>query len=278
MTDIRVAVVGDAAIDHYLWMNPGQLAAEKSSSLRSEWFPGGTGANAAVAVARLDGSVSLFSHVGDDQLGNWVLDGLAAEGVGTEHVVRLNGHTTTALVLFQGDRRSVVVAPGVANAPFPRESIAEMLTFDLVYCSYAPHTAIALAHAGAGGRVVLGLEPWMLDDELRLALPQFMVVVVNQDGFEALGDVPPDVALVETRGSDGIRLHGLTGRIDFAAIPTDAVDTTGAGDAFAGALCRYLSDGDELRGAAAKAVQVAAMATRGFGSQTCLPRSADLRS
>lgn len=267
----RVAVIGDVAVDHYMWLEESQLEREKSFCQRSDWYLGGTGSNAAVALARLGSHAHLYGFLGDDPLGAWAREQLVAEDVDISRISIVGGRTTYALILFMENRRSIVVEPGVADLRISNEYFRELENFDVIYCSYAPETAIALARAGFAAKLVLGFESWMLSDPLLEIMPHFRAVIMNSEAFAAIGGWDEKTKLLETRGSEGVRAYSTDESFFVPAIAVNAVDPTGAGDAFAGALCHYMALGDSLRSSVEQAVEIAAMCTTAYGSQTALP-------
>jgi sugar/nucleoside kinase (ribokinase family) len=75
-----ISVIGDLAADYYLILPRRQEGDEKRAATRSLRLPGGTGGNAAVTAAVLGSQVTLYSVVGTDQLGAWLMAGVAARG------------------------------------------------------------------------------------------------------------------------------------------------------------------------------------------------------
>ncbi|MGH3656465.1 MAG: carbohydrate kinase family protein, partial [Micromonosporaceae bacterium] len=203
----RLAVVGDVAVDYYLEVAAGS-GDEKATAVRSLRTLGGTGANAAVAAARLGSRVELYSAVGDDPYGPWLREQLTARGVDTSGVRTLPGHSTHATILLRDGSRQVIVDRGVGDRL--GDVVPDTLAAATIYVSYAPAAVVALAAAEYGDRTVVGLEAWMVTEHgLREALPAVRLVVTNAAGWQALSQVgaPVGVPVVETRGGDGSVLH-----------------------------------------------------------------------
>jgi sugar/nucleoside kinase (ribokinase family) len=106
------------------------------------------------------------------------------------------------------------------------------------------------------------------------------LVITNTAGRAAFaGQLPEGLTVIETRGPDGVTIHHCDGHTEpVPAIAAQAVDATGAGDCFAGALCHYLRTGLDLRAAVQLAVAAAALSTRALGAQTALPTDAEVRT
>lgn len=280
----RVIVVGDTAVDYYLRLPQagwaGRPAAdEKITAACAVRLPGGTGANAAVAAQRLGSDVSLYSAVGDDPYGEWLLQALAARGVRTGGVRVIHGTSTQATILLAGRTRQVIVDRGVADRlgtlPPPPASSA-----DIVYLTGSGAAIKRLAGAGLAGYVIAGIEGGMAGTPgLAAALCRAELVITNTAGRAAFaGQLPTKRAVIETRGPQGVTIHYPDAPAErIPALATPAVDATGAGDCFAGAFCNYVGAGLELTAAVRLAVAAAALSTRALGAQSALPTDAEVR-
>jgi ribokinase len=141
--------------------------------------------------------------------------------------------------------------------------------------------AAARAAAGAGARVVFNLSPAAeVPDELLVFCDP---LVVNEHEAEFLGDPRPAALLargprsvVITRGADGAVVADRSGVVEVSSPRVEVVDTTGAGDAFTGALSLRLARGDDLATAARLAARVGAAAVTRPGAQSSFPSLDDL--
>ena len=257
--------------------------------------PGGKGANQAVAAARLGARVAFVGRVGDDAHGRLIRESLAVAGVDHAHLRIAAAPTGVALILLTPDgENSIVVSPG-ANALVGTEDVdvasdalgrpSVLLLQREIDPRVSAHAARRAAEAGA--RVLLSLAPAgeVPGDLLRLADP----LVVNEheaaDLLAASGD-PEDHArgllrlgarsAVITLGPRGAAVAAANGVASVPAPPVRPVDTTGAGDAFTGALAWRLSAGDDLVGAAAVAARAAALSVTRSGAQPSFPTAAEL--
>jgi ribokinase len=288
----RVLVVGSVNVDTVLHCDhlpaPGEtvLAAAMSTGF------GGKGANQAVAAARLGARVGLVAAVGDDDAGTAALADLAAEGVDTAGVVVVPGQPTghaTVLVDPAGEN-AIVVTPG-ANATLDAATVTDRLgrfhplPADVVLVSGEVPAECAEAAARVGVRTVYNLAPFRgLHDWLADVRP--LVVLNETEAAQAAGTPrPADAAahlaglfgaVVVTRGAAGALLVAGTDVATVAARPVEPVDTTGAGDAFCGALAVGLAAGRPLRDAVAMAVRAGAIAVTGPGARGHLATAADL--
>ncbi len=262
---------------------------------------GGKGANQAAAAARLGGRVGLLARVGDDAYGELLLDAQRAAGTDVAHVIVESGaRTGTAMIIVGPDGdNSIVVSPG-ANAALTPEDVAAAR--DVIAASAAvslqlevPMETVRATAATAtetGTRVVLNPSPTpdSLDPELLAAADPLVVNEHEAQQLAGRGEGTPENwaqalreqgarSVVVTLGGDGALVvdgEGGTGRVP--GVKVEAVDTTGAGDAFTGALATRLAHGDSLTDAARFAVRVGAAAVTKPGAQPSYPTLDELPS
>lgn len=251
-----VCVVGSLNLDLVTRVRrhprPGETVA--GQALRT--LPGGKGANQALAAARAGARSLLVGRIGDDRDGASYLAGLAGHGVGCGSVVPTPKTRTGHAIVVVDDQaeNSIVVCSG-ANAFVTPDDIdaasdavvgADVLLLQLELPGPTVLHAARLA-ASAGVRVVLNASPWTALPQQLIALAD--LVVVNEHEAVALGGLASSVCM--TLGSRGARW----GETHAPAPQVDAVDTTGAGDAFAGTLAAHLAVGaspdESLRAAVA---------------------------
>lgn len=265
-------------------------------------FPGGKGANQAVAAARLGAAVAMVGSVGGDDFGRRLADGLRSDGIDVTHVrVDTEEASGTALITVDPEgQNTIVVAPG-ANWRLTPEDVAaaetliarsSIVLLQLEVPMDAVLAAARLAH-GHGVRVVLDPAP-----APRPPLPRELfrlIDVVNPNEGEALalsGVTVTDEqaagvaavhlledgarAVVIKLGARGAFLHdGTRGRM-VPGIRVDAVDTTAAGDAFAGALAVGLAEGKDLFAAVRFANTAGALSVTRRGAQPSMPSRAEV--
>jgi ribokinase len=274
-----VAVLGSANADLVVEVasRPGPGETVLGSDVRV--LPGGKGANTAVAAARLGGRVILIGAVGDDGHGELLRRSLTMNGVDISAVRTVERPTGAAFITVTGDgENAIVVSPG-ANAALRAEDIdltgAAVLAASLEVPVAVVEHAVAAAVAG-GVRVVLNLSPVTSLGAATLA--GLDPLIVNQHEAEALG---PLLELgvrsaVVTLGAEGAEVITPAGTTRVASPRVVPVDTTGAGDAFAGALARRLAIGDDLVAAAEYACRVAAVSVTRPGAQPSYPTADEL--
>ncbi|NVI91801.1 ribokinase [Actinomadura sp. BRA 177] len=292
----EVVVVGSVNADLVIGVERRPAPGETVLGSDMVVHPGGKGANQAVAAARLGGRAGIVGRIGDDGHGELLRGALAADGVDLAHLAVTPGVPTgVALITVGSDGdNSIIVSPG-ANARLTPENVeaaremiagASVVSFQLEVPLPAVEAAARLA-AGAGGRVVLNLSPPAPVPAELLALCDPLVVNEHEaafllDGGGDAGELAAKLArsgprsVVVTLGADGVVVADGEGVTAIPSPKADAVDTTGAGDAFTAALCLRLARGDALRDAARYATRVGAAAVRKRGAQSSYPTPDEL--
>lgn len=250
---------------------PGETVLATSSSAS----PGGKGGNQAVAAARAGAAVDIVAAIGNDPAAAVLRAHLHDNGVGLDGVVMVPGPSgAAAIVVDSRAENSIVVAPG-ANAHLSLasadvRSLVSAADVVLLQLEIPIETALAAARLGrdGGALVVVNASPAGSSPDALEALAGVVdVVVLNDD--ESRQWHWPVPHLVITRGADGATHVGPDGSRDVAAPAVEAVDTTGAGDVFAGVLAAGWLAGplDALR----RACAAGALATLIPGAGDCAP-------
>ena len=254
-------------------------------------FPGGKGANQAVAAAR-DGAATLFAGcVGRDAFADVATAALRAAGVDLSRLAVVEAPTGCAAICVDpSGRNQIAVAPGanlMARAAQVEDAALHPGVVLLLQMEVpAGEIAVLVRRAKArGARVVLNLAP---PGELALdTLAALDLLVVNEHeaavlaarlgcGAKAValrGALAVDV--VVTRGEAGAEAAMVAGVITVPAFPITAVDTTGAGDCFCGVLCAGLDRGLTLEAAMRRASAAAAIACTRHGAAASSPTAAE---
>jgi ribokinase len=273
----RVCVVGSVNTDLTFTVDrlpqPGETVL--ASALAS--FPGGKGANQAVAAARAGAHVQFVGAVGTDQAADALLTQLHANDVGTDGVVSVPGPSGAAAIMVDANAENmIVVAPGanarlvadVVDSAAVRDVIADS---DVVLCQLEIPVATAVAAARVAREsqaiVVVNASPPSRSPMLAQLADLTDVIVVNES--EAVEWHWPVPHLVITRGARGASYVADGREIVVAAPPVEPVDTTGAGDVFAGVLAAgWPADRDR---ALRRACAAGALATLVPGAGDCAP-------
>jgi ribokinase len=267
---------------------PGETVSAQSFSV----YAGGKGANQALAAARAGADVRLYGAVGRDGFADIALQLLAASGVDLDGVARRDEPTGCATILVD-DRaeNSIVVAAG-ANAladpgSVPDPSLGRGTTLVLQHeVPERANAALAERARRRDARIVLNAAP-ARPIALEL-LARLDVLVVNETEAAALAPTLgwpheperfaragasafPRLTVAVTLGSRGALACTGTGGVSARPPSVAVVDTTGAGDAFVGALAAMLDSGAELSDALARAVAAGTLACTVSGAQPSLP-------
>jgi ribokinase len=290
---MTVIVVGSANADTTATVdrlpNPGQTVHARSIDRRG----GGKGANVAFAAAASTSDVVLVAQVGADADGDLALSGLEVAGVSLRHVRRSESATGTALILVDAvGENCIVVDPGANFAWSATEAASAiepaMRPGAVVVTNFEVPASVCLAAArvAAADDATFVLNPSPLEPlspELVACAP---LVVVNAAEAAALASTFG--AVVDNSESAARTIAAVTGAPvvvtlgaqgagvldgDWVLLPgvqAEAVDTTGAGDAFLGALVAALVNGDSLLEAATAGVAYASLAVQSRGAR--LPR------
>lgn len=293
-----VVVVGSINIDLVLRVARHPSPGESIASAEPVYLPGGKGANQAVACARQGARVSLIGVVGSD--GDSVaLDQLRASGVDLSGVRRVSGATGLAVITVAHDgENTVVVAPG-ANAAADgqlahtnRDTIATARV--CILQGEVPHDCTdeaARIARDAGTRVILNASPVSTFTPATLVAADPLVVNEHEaaavvealrspaDAIEVANSLALTKALIAlgipsvviTLGQRGAVGGDATGVWHEPAPKVRAVDTTGAGDGFLGALAAGLARDLDLRASVRHANRVAAYSVQHHGTQASYP-------
>lgn len=256
---------------------------------------GGKGANQAVAAARAGADVVFIGALGDDAAGVVALEGLTSEGVDTsETQIIAGGQTGRAYITVGSDSENcIVVVPGTNGLVDPDRVIRSLAKLaltpaDIVVLGYEVDDTVVLAagRAGheAGARVVLNPSP-SRPNPAGLFQVEPIIIANESEAFDLTGVEDADVqaetiasrtnaAVVITLGSAGalLREGGTVSRV--AGAKVSPVDTTGAGDTFAGVFCASLAAGLEGVPALRRAVAAAGLSVTVAGARASSPTAA----
>ncbi|MEU7137961.1 ribokinase [Nocardia sp. NPDC046473] len=259
--------------------------------------PGGKGANQAVAAAKVGGSVQFVGRVGGDSAAAALLESMAEAGVKTAALREVPGmRTGRAYVTVAAGENQIVVDPGAnfaweSDAELAELAEAELLaSADVVVAQLEIPLAVVTWAAGLARRFVLNAAPAAeLDDEL---LRRCDPLVVNEYELATISGAPTATreqagraarslcsrgapSVVVTLGAAGSILAQRSAEsvgVRYQPAPqVDSVDSTGAGDAYVGALSTALADGADLSAAVAFATAAASLSVQSAGTHASYP-------
>lgn len=270
---MKVGVFGSVNLDLIFRLKHAPAAGETLLADEALVAPGGKGANQALAACRAGAQVRFAGSVGQDALADQALLLLRAAGMDLGALVRVPAPTGLAAITVEasGENR-IVVASGAnmhATAGAVPDAWLDGLAVLLVQLETPwPETLALMRRAKARGvRVLVNIAP--APTAPLPGLEEADLIIANETEAATLASMgaPPGVALLRTLGAQGAAL----GELHVPAPRITPIDTTGAGDAFCGALAAALAEGQPMPKAMRFAVAAGALACLAPGAQPALP-------
>lgn len=296
----RVFVAGSINMDVVATADRHPRVGETVAGRQVLYFPGGKGANQAVAASRLGARTTLIGRLGKDPFGGELKAFLGEQGIDLGYVVETaEAHTGTAIITVAEADNTIVVIPG-ANGLVATDDVdvVPLLAGDVAVSQFEiPLPAIAAFFRrarAAGATTLLNPAPAQAMSRELLALVDILVLNETELGFLAGSGLSEsdeagriiavarqlqareDQTICVTLGKRGVL--ALAGREEIA-VPgraVKAVDTTGAGDCFVGALAAQLADDVPLRAALAFANAAASISVQRMGAGPSMPTAAEV--
>jgi ribokinase len=295
----RVFIAGSINMDVVATADRHPKVGETVAGRQVLYFPGGKGANQAVAASRLGTKTTLIGRLGKDSFGAELRTFLGAQGIELGSVRDADTHSGTAIITVAASDNTIVVIPGsnalvgaddVADVPLAKADVA-VSQFEIPLPTIA---AFFQRARSAGATTLLNPAPAQKMSAELLALVDILVLNETELGFLAgveLSDGDEAATIIDvarqlqaredqiicvTLGKRGVL--ALAGREEFA-VPgrvVKAVDTTGAGDCFVGALAAQLAKGVSLRAALAFANAAASISVQRMGAGPSMPTAAEV--
>ena len=299
----RIGVVGSSNVDLVTYVDRMPVWGETIAAPRFEMSHGGKGANQAVAAAKLGAAVVMVSKVGDDMLGDGVLQNFERTGVDARHVERVAGQSTgTATILVDRSGDNCILIVKGANGDLTPEDVEragdDLKTCDLILTQLEVPLETVYATLAFGKRhgvkTALNPAPAIRDlDMMRAREASFLMP--NETELAILTGLPVESeaevaaaahslvaqgveAIIVTLGARGSLLATAKGARRIAPVKVEAIDTTGAGDAFIGSFARYLAAGLPLDAALAEATRYAANSVTRRGAQKSYATEAEFEA
>ncbi|APO55133.1 ribokinase [Bradyrhizobium diazoefficiens] len=296
----RVYVAGSINMDVVATADRHPKVGETVAGKQVLYFPGGKGANQAVAASRLGARTTLIGRLGKDSFGAELRAFLGGQGIDLGYVQETaEAHTGTAIITVAAADNTIVVIPGsnalvgaddVSVVPLVKGDVA-ISQFEIPLPTIAAFfrraraaeatTLLNPAPAQKFGRELLELVDILVLNETELG---FLAGTELSDNDEAARIIQvarqlqarEDQTICVTLGKRGVL--ALAGDQEFA-VPgrvVKAVDTTGAGDCFVGALAAQLADEVPLRTALAFANAAASISVQRMGAGPSMPTAAEV--
>jgi ribokinase len=296
----RLTVIGSTNLDLTIRSPRLPLPGETVTGSSFHRHFGGKGANQAVAAARLGAQVHFIGKVGGDAFGEDAREQLVKESVDVTHLYRASDASTGTAVILVDDagQNSIVVVPGANGELTPQEvkvaaeaiQGSQYLVAQLEVPIPAVLEAFRIANAGHVITILNPAPASEIPDEL---LKRSEICTPNEIELARLTGLPVGTIdeveaaaralrkrgareIVATLGERGIFMLDGFGAKHFPAPQVTPVDTSGAGDAFTGALAVFLAEGCPIREAARRAQHAAALSVTRAGTQSSFPTRAEL--
>jgi ribokinase len=302
MTDRGVLIVGSANMDLVVMARRFPQPGETVFGGRFAMFPGGKGANQAVACAKLGGRTYFVGKMGNDVFRDRLLASMNQDGVCLDHILYHPTEATgTALITVDGRGQNAIVVVSGSNMKLVPSDLDRLRGVFTRVCVVLIQLEIPLATVGravelaynADATVILNpapaqrlprsilknvdyLTPNETEAELLTGLSVHSLKSAESAGARLLRSGVKNVMI--TMGKQGCLLVNEERVRLFPALRVKAVDTTAAGDAFNGALAFSLSRGTSLEDAIPFANAVAAYSVTRLGAQSSMPTMKELRT
>ena len=294
---MRVCVVGAANIDLISYVPRLPHVGETLHGTQFRMGYGGKGANQAAMAAKLRAEVSMVCKVGRDVFGEGTLENFRSLGVDTTHVTFTDeAFSGVAPIAVDPEGRNAIIIVTGANDLLSLDDLERarptIAASDVLVCQLElpAETSLAALRIAREENVRTIFNPAPAREDLAEEFYRLSdVFCPNEPETELLTGMPAGEGAARellARGAGSVVLTlGERGTLvverDAPAVevpvdPVRAVDTTGAGDAFVGALATFLAAGRPLVEAAERANAVAALSVQGRGTQTSFPSAADL--
>lgn len=284
-----VVVVGSANIDQIFRVTTIPTAGETVLSHGFSTALGGKGQNQAVASARAGAATSFLAAVGDDSFGSQIRQGLAADSVDISRLRTVSAPTGTAMIAVDDSAENMIIVEPGANALLTGLSLADRAVIGaarvvVLQLEIPLDTVIEAADAAHAATTTVVLNAAPIRDLPDALLGTVDILVVNEHELAVLTAARPGTELTDlvpvlviTLGSRGavLRRRGLAD-LSFTAPKVTAVDTTGAGDTFCGALAASLAEGTELELAVRFAVVAGSLSVQRVGAVPAIPHREEI--
>jgi len=294
MSKVVVAVVGSAMMDLTAYA---KYLPEPGQTLLGELFTtgfGGKGANQAVIAAHCGAQVHFIGKLGRDLFGDSIASNFSHVGISSEYVERSDSPTGVAHIWVDGNGENrIIIIPGANHEIESAKAVAainsiENLSVVVAQCEIKQEVTLAAFKAAKARGCVTILNPAPYQGLSQELLELCDWIIPNETEFRELhGELPtndeilksfrPGRNSVVTLGSAGAVLINADGTINRVSAPVvNAVDTTGAGDAFVGTFAFGLASGMNSMKALTLGIKVASLSVTKKGAQSSYPTQAEI--
>jgi sulfofructose kinase len=288
-TNLDVLCVGHACYDLVFCVDHHPDADEKTIAQKFISCGGGPAANAAVTVSRLGLKSAFAGYLGNDFFGQRHFEEFSHEAVNTDLIVRGERPTPLSAILVKFDGHRTVVNYKGDTAPLPagRMDFSTWHPQVILFDGHEPEVSLALMEAIKGRGISTVLDAGSVHRGSLKLLEQVDYAVVSQKfARECTGKEDPQraalklgqhsPAVVITLGEAGLVWKNEDGSGSLPAFSIDALDTTGAGDAFHGAFAAGLASGKPWNDLLAYASAAGALCCTKYGARPAIPTAKGL--
>jgi len=262
--------------------------------------PGGKGANQAVAAAKLGANVTMIDRTGSDFFGLELINNMKRFGVNTEYLVEAKStYTGIALIMVDNEGNNIIAVASGADMNCCKDDVyaaremiveSDVILMQLEIPLTVVHYAVNLAY-NYGVKIILNPAPAQkLSNSL---LKKIDILIPNENEAEVLSGMRIDNLtsaknaaykildsgvgnVILTMGREGALMVNSEKSVHVKGIEVKAIDTTGAGDAFCGAIAVAVSSGTDLVDAVKYANFAGALTTRKIGAQEAMPTEIEI--
>jgi len=294
----KIVVIGSMNMDLVVETDKIPKKGETVLGNKFHQIPGGKGANQAMAAGKLGGNVSFIGACGDDNFGDILLSNLKKEGVNTKNIHRVKENTGIASITVEtdGDNR-IIVVPGANHSLTPKiitkhADIIKNASVLLLQLEIPINSVEKAIELGDKFETTIILDPAPAQKLNSEIYNKIDYLLPNEGELKNLLDnnnlnlnekidklLELGVSnLILTKGKDGITVYNKNNTMNYSSLKVNTVDTTAAGDAFAGALAYSLQrnwNEDKIYKFANK---VAAISVTNLGAQSSLPTIKEVNS
>lgn len=286
----NICVIGSVNLDFF---TIAETFPQKGETLLGQRFftqPGGKGANQAIAAAKLGGKISFIGAVGQDEFGSTLEQNFKRYGVDTKGLEKLDTHSGIAQITVAKQDNTIIVVSGANNEVdvdmvnkhkhLIDESDIVMVQMEIPL----PTIEHVINYAHERGKIII-LNPAPAHPLSVNAINKSTYITPNEVeiktvfgdlSFESILEKYPSKVIL-TKGNDGAHFYDGEKMVHVPAEKVEAVDTTGAGDTFNGALAVALGDGKTLEEAVKFANKAAAISITTLGAQGAMPTKEELQ-
>ncbi len=282
----KITVIGSINMDLVTSTNRIPQVGETVLGNSFHTIPGGKGANQAVAGARLGADVTMIGAVGNDSFGETLVDHLTIQGINTENIMKVKDTSTgiATIILSDGDN-SIIVVSGANNHMTPaviekHEEVILNSNILLLQLEIPLESVIRAVELAKKHGILTILNPAPIQKLPKELLEMVDYLTPNEheqtllfasiDGTDQELEKLKEKCIV-TKGAKGVTIFKNGEIIEIPSIQVEAVDTTGAGDTFNGALATAFCEGAEIEDACRFANVVGAISVTKLGAQTGMP-------